>query len=101
MITCAIRYRIDRQKIPEFEAYAKLWIGLIGKFGGQHHGYFLPSEGRSDEALSLFSFPSLTAYDAYRAAASTDPDAQAAVRFGEETGVLLGWDRTFYRPVLG
>ena len=25
--------------------------------GGQHHGYFLPSEGSSDRALALFSFP--------------------------------------------
>jgi hypothetical protein len=101
MITCFIRYRIDRKKLLQFEDYAKLWIDLITKFGGRHHGYFLPSEGRSDEAICLFSFNSLAEYEDYRKRAATDEAAQAAVRFGEETGALLDWDRTFYRPVLG
>jgi hypothetical protein len=56
MITCCIRYRVDRRKLREFEEYAKMWIALIGKFGGRHHGYFLPAEGKSDEAICLFSF---------------------------------------------
>jgi hypothetical protein len=101
MITCCIRYRVDRKKLREFEEYARLWIGLIGKFGGWHHGYFLPAEGKSDEAICLFSFDSLAAYEGYRKLAATDTEAQEAVRFGEEKGVLLDWDRTFYRPVLG
>jgi uncharacterized protein (DUF1330 family) len=100
MITCFIRYRVDRKKLAEFETYARLWIKLIAKFGGQHHGYFLPAEGKSDEALCLFTFPSLTAYEDYRKRAAADAEAQEAVRFGEETGALLDWDRTFYRPVL-
>ena len=101
MITCAIRYRVDRKKLAEFEAYARLWIKLIAKFGGRHHGYFLPAEGKSDEALCLFSFPSLAAYEDYRKRAASDDEAQAVVRLGEETGALLDWERTFYRPVLG
>jgi hypothetical protein len=100
MITCCIRYRVDRKKLREFEDYAKLWIRLIAKFGGQHHGYFLPAEGKSDEALCLFSFASLAAYEEYRLRAAADPEAREAVRFGEDKGVLLDWDRTFYRPVL-
>ena len=32
-------------KINEFEHYAKLWLSLVNKFEGQHHGYFLHSEG--------------------------------------------------------
>ena len=101
MVTCSIRYKVDRKKLDDFEKYAKMWIALIARFGGQHHGYFLPSEGKSDEALCLFSFSSLTAYEQYRQQAATDSEAQAAVKFGEEKGVLLDWDRTFYRPVLG
>jgi uncharacterized protein (DUF1330 family) len=100
MITCCIRYRIDRKKLPQFEDYARRWIALVGKFGGRHHGYFLPAEGRSDEAICLFSFDSLAAYEEYRKQAAVDPEAQAAIAFGEETGALLDWDRTFYRPVL-
>jgi antibiotic biosynthesis monooxygenase (ABM) superfamily enzyme len=101
MITCCIRYRVDRKKLREFEEYAKLWIALIAKFGGRHHGYFLPGEGKSDEALCLFSFASLADYEAYRRRAASDAEAQEAVRFGEANGALLDWDRTFYRPVLG
>jgi hypothetical protein len=101
MITCFIRYRVDRKKLPQFEEYAKLWIDLIAKFGGRHHGYFLPSEGKSDEAICLFTFDSLADYEAYRKRAATDAAAQEAVRFGEESGALLDWDRTFYRPVFG
>jgi len=50
MITCYLRYVIDPSKVDEFEHYAKLWIPLVNQFGGQHHGYFLPSEG--DRSLS-------------------------------------------------
>ena len=100
MITCCIRYKVDRKRLAEFEEYGRLWIGLIGRFGGTHHGYFLPAEGRSDEALALFSFASLSEYERYRKEAASDPEAQEAVRYGEERGLLLDWDRTFYRPVL-
>ena len=92
--------KVDRRRPAEFEEYARLWIRMIVKFGGVHHGYFLPSEGRSDEALALFSFPSLSAYENYRKDAAADPEAQAAVRFGEEKGLLLDWERSFYKPVL-
>ena len=57
MITCVIRYVVDQDKIEEFEIYAKMWLALMPRFGGTHHGYFLPSEGESDVAMSLFSFP--------------------------------------------
>jgi len=99
MITCFIRYKVDRHKLAIFEAYAKRWIALIDKFGGRHHGYFLPSEGKSDEAVCLFTFESLAAYEDYRRRSASDPEAQAAIQFGEENGVLLEWDRTFYRPI--
>lgn len=45
MITCYLRYAIDPNKLKEFEHYGKLWLPLVEKFGGTHHGYFLPSEG--------------------------------------------------------
>ena len=66
MVTCYIRYVINPKKVKEFEEYAKMWIPLVEKFGGQHNGYFLPSEGASNIALALFTFESLTAYDEYR-----------------------------------
>jgi uncharacterized protein (DUF1330 family) len=63
MITCYLKYIVDPYKLKEFENYAKLWIPLVNKFGGKHHGYFLPSEGANNVALALFTFPSLAKYD--------------------------------------
>lgn len=57
MVTCYLRYVIDPSKLAEFEHYGKLWIPLVEKFGGRHHGYFLPSEGANNIALALFTFP--------------------------------------------
>ena len=59
MVTCYLRYIVDPLKLAEFETYARMWIPLVEKFGGKHHGYFMPSEGVSNVALALFSFPSL------------------------------------------
>ena len=59
MVTCYLNYKIDPKKISEFEIYAKMWIPLVNKFGGTHHGYFMSSEGANNVALALFTFPSL------------------------------------------
>jgi hypothetical protein len=100
MITCFIEYRIDRRKEAAFERWCRMWLELIPRFGGVHHGYFLPSEGRSDVAMGLFSFPSFAAYEEYRAAAATDPDASEASRFRDDEAGVLEWDRRFFRPLL-
>ena len=99
MITCYIRYIIDPYKLTEFESYGKRWIPLVEKFGGQHHGYFLPSEGTSNVALALFSFPSLALYEVYREKSFQDPDCQAAFKYAEETRCILSYERSFFRPV--
>lgn len=99
MVTCYIRYIVDPFKLKEFETYAKMWIGLVTKLGGTHHGYFMPSEGTSNVALCLFSFPSLATYEAYRTAAAADPECQAAMRYYEETQCFVSYDRSFFRPV--
>src|SRR4051812_8542671 len=74
MITCYLRYEVRPDKLADFEAYGAMWIDLMPRFGGVHHGYFLPSEGASDIALAMFSFPSLAAYEQYRKDAAIDPD---------------------------
>ncbi|WP_339489054.1 NIPSNAP family protein [Pseudomonas sp. EL_65y_Pfl2_R95] len=100
MVTCYLRYVIDAYKQTEFEHYAKLWIPLVEKFGGQHHGYFLPGEGANNVALALFSFPSLAAYEQYRIDSATDSDCQAAFHYAEQTQCILSYERSFFRPVL-
>ena len=48
------------------------------KFGGQHHGYFLPSEGANNIALAMFTFPSLAEFERYRHDSMQDPECMAA-----------------------
>jgi hypothetical protein len=61
---------------------------------------FLSAEGASDEALALFRFPSLAAYEQYRALFGTDPDFVAADRIRDESGCVLRYQRTFMRSLL-
>lgn len=100
MVSCYLRYVIDPDKIGEFEQYAKMWLELLPRFGGIHHGYFLPSEGESDIALSMFSFASLAEYERYRKNAAKDPDVAEAVAFAKRTKCFLRYERSFFRPVL-
>ncbi|MGH1440306.1 MAG: NIPSNAP family protein [Cellvibrionaceae bacterium] len=99
MITCYLKYIIDPDKIQEFEHYAKLWIPLVNKFGGQHHGYFLPSEGANNIALALFSFPSLAEYEQYRNDSFKDADCMAAFDYAKATQCVLSYERSFFKPL--
>jgi NIPSNAP protein len=53
MMTCYLRYEIAPFKAKEFETYAKMWLPLVKKFGGTHHGYFLPHEGGDYVAIRI------------------------------------------------
>ena len=99
MITCYLRYVIDPYQLAAFEAYGKLWIRLVEKFGGKHHGYFMPSEGTSNVALAMFSFPSLAAYEDYRKRSFDDPECQAAFALNDKNRFILSYERSFFRPV--
>lgn len=99
MVTCYLRYVIDPFKLKEFEHYGKLWIRLVEKLGGQHHGYFLPSEGANNIALAMFTFPSLAAYEEYRATSANDAECQDAFKYAEDTRCIVSYERSFFRPV--
>ena len=99
MVTCYLRYVIDPYKLREFEHYGKLWIPLVAQFGGQHHGYFLPSEGANNIALAMFTFPSLAAYEQYRIQSASDAACQAAFKYAEDTRCIISYERSFFRPV--
>ena len=100
MITCVVDYVIDPAKTADFERFATAWMDLVNRHGGTHHGYFLPSEGASDRALALFSFPSLAEYERYRERFGEDPDVIAADRIRDESGCVIRYNRTFMRPLL-
>lgn len=100
MITCVVDYVIDPKKVVAFEEFARRWIGLVNRYGGRHHGYFLPAEGSSDRALALFSFASLADYEKYRSHFGVNPDFIEADRIRDESGCVVRYDRSFMRPLL-
>jgi NIPSNAP len=99
VITCYLRYVLDPYKLADFEAYGRLWIPLVNKMGGIHHGYFLPHEGANNIGYALFSFPSLAAYEEYRARIPTDPECQKAMDLAEATRCITSFERSFVRPI--
>ena len=99
VVTCYLHYIINPNKLKEFEHYSKLWIPLVNKFGGNHHGYFLPSEGKSDVALALFTFPSLATYEEYRNKSFKDKECLEVFKYAEDTGCIVSYERSFFRPI--
>ena len=114
MVTCVIRYTIDHKKRPEFEHYARVWMRLIEKFGGTHHGYFVPGDeppsasfsfpgigetGADNIAIALFSFPSIESYESYRRDVPSDPECVEITKYYERTKPFTKYERTFMRPV--
>jgi len=114
VITCLIRYTFDPEKLADFEQYARTWMRLIEKYGGTHHGYFMPDEaapvasfsfaglgedGPGNVAIALFSFPTLAAYEKYRREVSDDRECIEETRHRDETQCFTKYERTFMRRV--
>ena len=100
MITCQLEYQIDPYKLKEFRSYVAMWFPLIEKFGGTHHGYFLPKESASDIAFGLFSFDSLAAYEQYRIDSREDAECKRASAYATETRCIVRVNRQFLDPLL-
>ena len=101
MITLCIRYTIDANKLADFAAYAQSLRKPLERCGGTYVDYFLPTKiaGPTNAALGLIDFPNLAAYEAYRAALLSDPDAVECLRRAEAAGCILNEDRSFLRRV--
>jgi hypothetical protein len=117
MFTCVIRYVIDPNKLSEFKEYAHAWISLIEKYGGTHHGYYVPAEagdslpdatfsfpglgteGPDNISVALFSFPNVEAYESYRKDVSEDDRCKAATARFNETKCFSSYERSFLIPI--
>ena len=114
MITCYLRYTINPDQVAAFEHYARVWMRLIEKYGGTHHGYFLPGEippnttfsfpgigeaGPDNIAVALFSFPDVEGYERYRREVKHDPECEAVTKHYQETKCFTKYERTFMRAV--
>jgi hypothetical protein len=100
-LTCFIRYEIDPFKRELFRQYCAEWGRVIPRCGGHLVGYFLPSEGTNYEAWGLISFPSLAAYEAYRARLRADAQARANFEFAQRERFIVREERTFTEVVDG
>ena len=98
-ITVFIRYQIDPFERDAFEAYARRWLAIIPKCGGDVVCYWMPHEGTNNIAWGLMSFESLAAYESYRARLKADGEGAANFRFAEEQRLILAEERTFLRQV--
>lgn len=98
-ITVFIRYQLDPFKRQAFEAYARRWMSIIPRCGGNLVGYWMPHEGTNNIAFGLISFDSLAAYEAYRARLREDAEGATNFRSAEEERFLLAEERTFLRPL--
>jgi len=114
VITCFLRYTINPDQLADFEHYARVWMHLIEKYGGTHHGYFVPGKGPTSAAFSfpgigeagpdnvavaLFSFPSVEAYETYRRDVANDPACRAITSHYEQTNCFTKYERTFVKAV--
>jgi hypothetical protein len=100
-ITCLIRYQIDPFQRDAFRRYAEAWGRIIPRLGGALTGYFLPHEGTNDVAWALIGFPSLAAYESYRARLKADPEGAANFAFAQQHRFILREERTFLELVPG
>jgi NIPSNAP len=98
-ITVFIRYQLDPYKREGFETYARRWLTIIPKCGGDLVGYWMPHEGTDNIAYALISFPSLAAYEAYRARLKSDSEGMANFAFAQKERFILSEERTFLRQV--
>lgn len=99
-ITVFIRYQLDPFKRAAFEQYARSWLTIIPKCGGDLVGYWMPHEGTNNVAVALISFASLAAYETYRARLRAGADSAANFAFAEQHQFILAEERTFLRQVL-
>jgi hypothetical protein len=98
-VTVFIRYQLDPFKRAMFEQYAKRWLTIIPRCGGDLIGYWMPHEGTNNIAFALISFENLAAYETYRTRLRSDAEAIANFNFAEENKLILAEERTFLRKV--
>jgi hypothetical protein len=99
-VTVFIRYQLDPYKRDGFEAYARNWLKIIPKCGGEVVGYWMPHEGTDNIAYGLISFASLAAYETYRARLKSDGEGVANFALAQTERFIVSEERTFLRQVV-
>ena len=96
MITLAIRYTINPNKLADFKEYVAAEVERIRRSGGQVVGYFFPTDfaGPTNEALGLIDIPDLSEYERYRKALGEDPGHKQNATRLEQSGAVLAMNRS-------
>ena len=98
-VTVHIRYVIDPFQRDAYEQYARAWLTIIPRCGGDLLGYFMPHEGTNNIAWALISCSSLAAYETYRAQLRVDKESLANFAFAQRERFILSEERAFLRRV--
>ena len=103
MITLAIRYTINPNKLADFKEYVAAEFEPIGQSGGEVVGYFFPTDfaGPNNEALGLIDIPNLAEYEKYRKTLADDPGHKKHAARLEQSGVVLATNRSFIQRYEG
>jgi hypothetical protein len=87
---------------------------LIERYGGIHHGYFVPRtnpdevgpsfpsigyDGPTDVAIAMFTFPDEESYRLYRNEVATEPECITAAALARESGCFTRYERLFLQSV--
>lgn len=96
MITLAIRYTINPNKLADFKEYVAAELESIRQSGGRVLGYFFPTDfaGPTNEALGLIDIPNLTEYEKYRRVLAEDPIHKKNAARLEQSGAVLATNRS-------
>ena len=104
-------------QLEAFAEYGRLWMALVNRLGGTHHGYYLPNqdpraanhgrfsfpslgaEGPTNIGVAIFSFPDWDAYERYRTEARDHEECLRAAALVNETKCFTSYERNFMSPV--
>jgi hypothetical protein len=98
-IVCIIRYEIDPFQREAFAEYARNWLRIIPRCGGDLLGYFLPHEGTNNVAWGMIGFDSLASYESYRARLKSDSEGRENFAMAQSLRFILKEERTFVERV--
>ena len=98
-VTVFIRYQLDPFTRDAFETYAKRWLDIIPRNGGDLVGYWMPHEGTNNIAFALISFRASRPMRPTGRALRAD-DAGARTSSSPKTQkFILAEERTFLRKL--
>jgi hypothetical protein len=96
MITFHLEYTLDPELVEHFQEYAKKFVELTKKYGGEHYGYFINADKERTTALAMFTFSDVTNYNVYRKKVLFDPQYEIAMELARKTRCIKYCHRTVY-----